>query len=88
MTNIKTKLVRRYEGLVEYFESHIGGIEIIGNQKSGYFIHPKGKLFADQTLSTIPAYDIEGLALFLQGVAQSERVKRRFEDESIASRNI
>lgn len=82
MTNIKTKLVRRYGGLLEYFESHIGGIEIIGNQKSGYFIHPKGKmLFAEDALSTIPAHDVEGIALFLQGVTQSERVKRRFKND-------
>lgn len=78
MANIKEKLKTKYGGLLDYFEKEVGEIEIIGNKKSGYYIHPKGKLFADQALSTLAAYDVEGLALFLQGVTQSERVRRCF----------
>ena len=78
MTNIKKKLKAKYGGLLDYFESNIGEIEIVGTKKFGYFVHPKGKLFADQALSTLPAYDVEGIALFLQGVTQSERIRRCF----------
>lgn len=78
MANIKEKLSTKYGGLLDYFEKEVGEIEIVGNKRNGYYIHPKGKLFADQALSTLAAYDVEGLALFLQGVTQSERVRRCF----------
>lgn len=79
MTNIKDKLRSQFSGLLDYFESEVGEIEIIGTAKNGYYIVPKGcKVMYDDLLSTIGAHDIEGLALFLQGVTQSERVRRCF----------
>lgn len=79
MTNIKAKLRSQFSGLLNYFESEVGEIEIYGTAKNGYYIVPKGcKGMYDDLLSTIGAHDVEGLALFLQGVTQSERVRRRF----------
>lgn len=84
MANIKDKLRSKYSGLLDYFEKNVGEIEIYGTARDGYYIHPKGtKGFSTDMLSTIGAHDVEGLALFLQGVTQSERVKRRFADEKI-----
>lgn len=79
MNNIKDKLRSQFSGLLDYFESEVGEIEIYGTAKNGYYIVPKGcKGMYDDLLSTIGAHDVEGLALFLQGVTQSERVRRRF----------
>ena len=82
MANIKEKLRSQFSGFLDYFESEVGEIEIYGTAKNGYYIVPKEcKGMYDDMLSTIGAHDVEGLALFLQGVTQSERVRRRFEND-------
>lgn len=79
MTKVKDKLRSQFSGLLDYFEKNVGEIEIYGTAKDGYYIVPKGcKGMYDDLLSTIGAHDVEGLALFLQGITQSERVRRRF----------
>ena len=81
MTNvqIRKKVDKR---LLDYFEKEVGEIVFYGDCKNGIYMYPKGKAgMYDDLLTTIPAKDIAGVNLFLQGVAQSERVKRRFEND-------
>ena len=67
--------------LLDYFEKEIGEVVFYGNRKTGIFMYPKGKTgMYDDLLTTIPAYDYNGVNLFLQGVVQSERIKRCFND--------
>lgn len=78
---IREKLTVKGRGLLEYFEKEVGEVEFGGSARWGYFIYPKGtEHFSDNVLTTIPAYDINGLLLFMQGVCQSERVRRCFDD--------
>lgn len=67
------------KSLLAYFEKEVGEIMFYGDCKNGIYMYPKGKAgMYDDLLTTIPARDIAGVNLFLQGVTQSERVRRCF----------
>ena len=78
---IRKKLIEEGRGILEYFEKEVGEIEFGGSARWGYYIYPKGaKHFSDNVLTIIPAYDMNGLLLFMQGGCQSKRVRRCFDD--------
>lgn len=83
MTNaqIRERLIDEGRGILEYFEKEIGEVSFCGDKLNGYSIYPKNKIPEySNLLTTMPAYDMNGLLLFMQGVSQSERVRRCFDD--------
>ncbi len=73
---IREQFTGDYKRMLDYFEKTYGEVEFCGTKKGGYFIYPKEtKGTFDDLLTTMPAYSINALALFLQGVAQAERIR-------------
>ena len=84
MTNeqIRERLMAEGRGILGYFENTVGEVKFYGNKTDGYFMYPASKdSFYENLLTTMPTYDMNGLLLFMQGVCQSERVRRCFNEE-------